>query len=293
MGMSSWTSETRTHYANRSAVSASKSREELFQNKSIRKDFDPKNIVMRESVDSDANPESTPIIVGLDVTGSMGMIAEHIAKQGLGTLIESIIDTKPVSDPHLMLMAVGDIHYDRAPLQVTQFEADITIADQLEELWLEGGGGGNSFESYDLPWVFAANKTKSDAWDKRGQKGYLFTIGDELPPKNTNRSVLKETTGITLQADATCEEHLEAAQAKYNVFHVCVEEGYAGGQYRAWEKLLGKRAIRLSSHKHISEVITSAIQVQEGKDPESAIKQWQDPSVRATVAYALDVEQDA
>lgn len=293
MGSSSWTADTRTAYASRSAKSVNKSRSELFQSRSIRKDFNPKNIVMRESVDSEANPQSTPIIVGLDVTGSMGMIAEHIAKQGLGTLIESIIDTKPVTDPHIMMMAIGDINYDDAPLQVTQFEADITIADQLEDLWLEGGGGGNQFESYDLPWLFAARKTKTDAWDKRGQKGYVFTIGDELPPKATDHKVLNENIGLSEQQNMTTNDMLESAQERYNVFHIIVEEGsYARSRpnivREQWTDLLGKRAVMLKNYRHLSEVITSVILVQEGGNPEDAIAQWQDKSVRESVEYALN-----
>lgn len=292
MGNSVWTNSTRAEYAVRSTVAQTKSREQLFQNKSVRKDFDPLNITLRESVDSDANPESTPIIVGLDVTGSMGMIAEHIAKQGLGTLIESIIDTKPVTDPHLMMMAIGDINYDRAPLQVTQFEADMKIADQLEELWLEGGGGGNRFESYDLPWLFAARKTKTDAWDKRKQKGYVFTIGDELPPTSTGRENLKESLGFTNQTDMTAQDMLEEAQERYNVFHVVVEEGWFAQSNisevrEKWHKLLGKRAIMLKNYSHISEVITSVLLVDQGADPDAAINQWQDKSVRESVEHAL------
>ena len=78
-----------------------------------------------------------------------------------------------------MAMAIGDAECDRAPLQVTQFEADIRLADQLRELWIEGGGGGNRGESYHLPWAFAAMRTSTDCFERRGRKGYLFTIGDE------------------------------------------------------------------------------------------------------------------
>ncbi|MBZ0186346.1 MAG: hypothetical protein K8F91_08875, partial [Candidatus Obscuribacterales bacterium] len=150
--------------------------------RSMDDDLDPAKMTIRESCDSNMNPLSTPIIVAVDNTGSMGFLAEHLIRKGLGVLIEEIYERKPVSDPHLMCMAVGDAWCDRAPLQATQFEADIRLADQLSKFFIEGGGGGNRFESYNLPWYFAATRTRCDSYLKRNKKGYLFTVGDEPPP---------------------------------------------------------------------------------------------------------------
>lgn len=290
MGGGTW---TRSDYATKSATYQTKTRAQLFSNR-ISKDFDPKNITIRESCDSADNPNSTAVIIGLDVTGSMGFIAEHIAKKSLGTLVESIHDRKPVSDPHIMMMAIGDIQHDNHPLQATQFEADIRIADQLTELYLEGGGGGNSYESYDLPWIFAANKTKIDCFEKRGVKGYLFTIGDELPPRTASYQRLNEEINTQFQSELTQGQALIEAQEKYNVFHVIVEEGwYCSSSNRKdevvskWRDLLGKRAIVLNDHKYISEVITSVMQVSEGEDPETVIAQWQDQAAKDAVRYSL------
>ena len=126
--------------------------------------MDPSKITLRESCDSVDNPNSVPIILGLDVTGSMGRYAELIAKKYLPDLMTAIIERSPVADPHLMFMGIGDARMnDSAPLQVSQFEADIRILESLREIYLEGGGGGNSNESYDLAWYFGANKTKIDS----------------------------------------------------------------------------------------------------------------------------------
>jgi hypothetical protein len=222
----------------------------------------------------------------------MGMIAEHIAKKGLGTLVESVLDRKPVTNPHFMMMAIGDITCDRAPLQATQFEADIKISDQLAELWLEGGGGGNHYESYDLPWVFAARKTSIDCFEKRGKKGYLFTIGDELPPTTATAKKLTESIGIAEQQDFEAADYLAEAQEKYNVFHIIVEQGsYATRHLKqvnaGWQNLLGKRAITLTDYKFISEVITAVIEVNEGGDPAEVVEQYQNEQCRAVVEAAL------
>src|SRR5690606_25429877 len=119
-------------------------------------------------------------------TGSMGEIAGILAREGLGTLVESILDRKPVSDPHIMVMGVGDSSCDHAPLQASQFEPDIRVAEQLKNIYLEGGGGGNRHESYTLPWYFAAEKTDIDCV-KHGKKGIIFTFGDEECPPELSR----------------------------------------------------------------------------------------------------------
>lgn len=290
MGNATWSRDT---YAATASSYEHKSRAEIFRQFEVKKEFDPRTVAIRESCDSAANPVSNPIIVGLDVTGSMGIIAEKIAKKGLGTLIEGILERKPVSDPHIMIMAIGDVFHDRAPLQVTQFEADIRIAEQLTGLWLEGGGGGNAFESYDLPWVFAARKTKIDSFDKRGKKGYLFTIGDENPPQQAaSKNMLTEAVGAGGQADSTTAELLAEAQERYNVFHIIIEQGdYARRALKSvtknWHDLIGKKAIHLNDYDYIAEVIISVIEVNEGKDPQDVIDSWSDIKTKAAIQYSL------
>lgn len=113
----------------------SKATDEIYSSH-FHKNLNPKGVKIRESRDSEDNPRSTPVIIALDVTGSMGMIADVIARTGLGTLFEAILDRKPISDPHLMFMGVGDANCDSAPLQVSQFEADKRIIEQLTQIYL-------------------------------------------------------------------------------------------------------------------------------------------------------------
>jgi len=220
-------------WASYSATNSTKSTSEIFRSTNIHKDLDPKGI-NRESRDSDENPESTAIIVGCDVTGSMGMIADALIREGLGVLFEEIYDRKPVSDPHVMVMGIGDVTCDSAPLQVSQFEADLSIAESLEKIYIEGGGGGNEFESYDMPMYFAAYHTSIDCFEKRGKKGYLFTIGDELPPTATSKRALKEVVGDDgFEVDVPFEDTIAAAQKMYNVYHIIIAEGYYANSYGA------------------------------------------------------------
>lgn len=268
-------------YASFTSSTVGKRTEEIYKSRSIHKDLDPKDVKLRESRDSEDNPNATPIIVGIDVTGSMGMLADVIARKGLGTLFEGILDRKPVPDPHIMFMAIGDANYDSAPLQVSQFEADARIIEQLTNIYIEHGGGGNGYESYNLPWYFAGFHTEHDSMVKRGKRGYLFTLGDEEAPGDLTAEQIKTVIGDDLQSTLSSKDMLEIAQRSYHVFHVIIEEGsYARSRMDkvvdSWVDMLGQSVIRLSDHTKLAETIVSAIEVTEGLDAKDSAERWGD-----------------
>jgi hypothetical protein len=254
-----------------SSSTLGKSTDEIYTARTIHKDLDPKGVKIRESRDSKDNPQSTPLIVGIDVTGSMGMIADVIARQGLGTFFTEILEHKPITDPHLMFMAIGDANCDSAPLQVSQFEADNRIVDQLTNIFIEHGGGGNSFESYNMPWYFSARHTEHDSIIKRGKRGYLFTIGDEEAPNTLTRDQIAEFIGDRLEREMDSAEMLAEAQRMYDVFHIVIAEGdHARGHMAqvmsSWTSLLGQHVVKLADHKKLAETIVGIIETVEGRD---------------------------
>lgn len=282
MGYAKWDPNAWSAYAR---STRGKSRSELFASTRMKAALNPAKITKRESRDSDDNLPSTPIIVGIDVTGSMGVLAEALVKRGLKPLFEEILDRKPVTDPHVMAMAIGDAWFDQAPLQVTQFEADIRVAEQIQDLFIEGGGGGNQYESYNLPWYFAATKTATDAWQKRSKKGYLFTVGDEPCPPVLEAAHIKRVFGTGAQRDLPSADVLALAERQYEVFHVVVEEGsFARSRpdlvMQSWTEVLGQRVLRLSDHEKLSEVIVSAIEITEGKDAGAVAASWSSDTSR-------------
>lgn len=254
--------------------------------------LDPKDVRARESRDSEDNPNSNAIIIALDVTGSMSSVLDDMARNGLKTLVTEIYDRKPVSDPHIMCMGVGDVEAgDRAPLQVTQFEADIRIAEQLAKIYLEMGGGGNCHESYHLPWYFAAMHTSIDCFEKRGKKGYLFTVGDEQPPRELLAKHIEKVLGYLPQADLTTNDILTMVSRSYHVFHLMVAQGshfkyHRDTTVKEWTEILGQRALVLDDYTKLAEVVVSAIQVNEGIDVDTVVKSW-DGSTSLTVRTAV------
>ncbi len=291
MGYGRWSDEDWKSYA-ATNIKGKSSVYDIYKAKVMDDTLNPRGIKFRESCDSIANPNSTPVIVALDVTGSMSFILDEMAREGLKELATEIYERRPITDPHMMFMGVGDVKYDEAPLQVTQFEADISIAQQLTKIYLEQGGGGNNCESYTLPWWFAAMHTKCDNYVKRGKKGYLFTIGDECPPKDLSAVEIERVLGYKPEFSTTPTEKLyNLVSRQYEVFHVITEEGYycsANHQkvVDAWRKVLGQRALLLSDHKKLPELIVSTLQVMAGEDKEEVLDSW-DGSTKLVISKAI------
>jgi hypothetical protein len=265
MGNSSYSTNDRTVRAN-SMQFHTKSVDQIFtQNveRKCHKDMDPKNVLRRECRDSEAHPNAIPIQLFLDVTGSMGHIPHEMIKDGLPTLMGTLIQ-KGVQDAALMFGAIGDHENDRVPLQIAQFESgDAELDMWLTRSYLEGGGGGNAGESYLLAWYFAANHVSTDAFEKRGQKGFLITIGDEPCLRNLPVTAVKGIMGDTAvgQGNFTREELLAAAQEKNHVYHIQINHGSRGCD-PAWKEMLGANLIEISDYKTISKVIADLILAQ-------------------------------
>jgi len=261
------------------ANTAGKTRAQVFTSSSMKDAYNPALINVRESRDSADNPNSSNILLGCDVTGSMGMIAEQLMRTDIIRIAEGIYDRKPLPDPHIGVLAIGDAYSDRAPLQATQFEADIRLADQVRELWLEGNGGGNGGESYSLAHLFAATKTVADAYEKRGRKGFLITIGDEPIHDRVEGDQLARIMGATFSEAMTKRQCADLAARTYEVFHIVLaNEGYARHGLRhvleTWNEILPERVVVLSDIAKLSETVVSILQVINGERKEDVAASW-------------------
>lgn len=218
------------------------------------------NVGVRESRDSEEHPFSTPIIIALDVTGSMMDTPYKMIRDQFPKIMDSLIQLG-VSDPQIMFMAIGDHVYDRYPLQTGQFESDTAkLLDTLQSLVIEGGGGGNLGESYLLAHIVAGYHTETDSWFKRHTKGFLFTIGDEPNLDKVAGVRLERILGYqTGAASITAEEALQKAQEQYHVFHVHITNASHGTRpVESWKNLLGQNVLMCKSDE-VDKVIAKAI----------------------------------
>jgi hypothetical protein len=220
----------------------------------------------------------------------MDRVLENISKR-LNVLLKEIYNKKPVDDPQVMFMAIGDTTCDDHPLQVTQFESDIRIAEQLNDIYFERGGGGNDGESYTLAWYFAARHTKIDSFEKHNKKGIIFTIGDEPWLDTISKEDIKAFVGDTIQADLTAEQLLTEVSRQYEVYHLVIEEGsycryYGNDAKNKWISLIGQRTIPVSDCEKIPEIIVSILEVMNGKNKADVVKGW-DGSTSVVVQKAI------
>ena len=251
MGCGSWTKASYTSYSKSvgrsvskdGTISGSYSNQDMFKATNIDPALDPKNVI-RECCDTEEHPNTVPVILALDVTGSMGQAAVEVAKK-LNVIMTKLYEK--VTDVEFLIMGIGDLACDTCPIQASQFESDIRIAEQLDKIYFEFGGGGNNYESYTAAWYFGSRHTKLDCLN-RGRKGIIITMGDEqlnpYLPLRGRYSGLIEATGDNLQEDVETKDLYNEVSKKFNIYHLDVNHG------RRWDE----DEIETSYRKYLDDV---------------------------------------
>lgn len=268
MGGGSWTTSSFTSYCTTTrgysasdisldgTITASLSSQEMYKARFLDPVLSPLK-VMRECRDSAEHPYTIPVILALDVTGSMGSAAVEVAKK-LNVVMTNLYDQ--VKDVEFCIMGIGDLAYDRSPIQISQFESDIRIAEQMDKVYFEYGGGGNSYESYTAAWYMGVRHTDLDCW-KRGQRGIIITMGDERMNPYLPMSALNTCTGDGVQTDINTAELYKEVTEKYDVYHLDVNHGWRhdDGIESSWKSLLDDKHFREVTLDSIADTIVEII----------------------------------
>lgn len=279
MGYGSWSDSAFRSYSSSKGRSVSASgvvdgnysNQEIFKSYDLNPMLDPKNVT-RECCDSDEHPNVVPVILALDVTGSMGQAAVEVAKK-INVVMTELYKTMP--DVQFLIMGIGDMACDSVPAQASQFESDIRIADQLEKIYFEFGGGGNGFESYTLAWYFALNHTKIDAIDKRNKKGIIITMGDEpinpYLPKRGGRASFESVFGDIIEEDIDTNALYQEVSKKFECFHIHVNHNSSRSFYSfencgpTFAKVMGEDRVICATLDDVADKITEVINNNAGK----------------------------
>lgn len=190
--------------------------DESTSRREVHQDLNPKNAT-RECRNSVEHPNTTPIVVAMDITRSRGNDAKIIFNK-LPMFIGQIIMKGYASDPVISFAAIGDATSgDHAPIQVCQFESDNRLDEALSKIWLEEGGGGTGQESYELMAYFYAKHSVLDSL-RHGKKGYFFFLGDEGFYPEVAKDQVKVIIGDELSANISSAKIFRELQEKYHVF---------------------------------------------------------------------------
>ncbi|HEY1486589.1 MAG TPA: hypothetical protein VGF84_10820 [Micromonosporaceae bacterium] len=236
--------------------------------------LDPLGVTIRESRDSDEHPQTVSIAVLFDVTGSMRGVPRVLQQKLpglLGLLLRKGLGAERhqgyATDPQILFGAIGDATCDRIPLQIGQFESDNRMDDDLGRFVLEGGGGGQQTESYELAMYFMARHTELDSFVKRGRRGYLFIIGDEMAYPTVKRSEVAEIIGDQLGEDIPTEAIVAELRRTYDVYYILPSgSSYAGSSVILdyWRGLLGQNVLELDNLDAVCETIALTVGLGEG-----------------------------
>lgn len=268
------------------------SAEQVFKQRGMFADFNPSKIKLpREALDSAMSPHSRGVILAPDLTGSMGRYLLSLIQTQLPTLVKELLKRFSFN-PHILFAGIGDVAVgDEAPLQVTQFESDLRMLEQLEKLWLEKGGGGNRYESYILAWYFAGMFCKMDCYEKRGEKGFLFTFGDEEPTPSLSARELKTVFGERPEIDyrtVSATDCLEMASEKFYPYHIILHgSNFWACDMTKWERLLEGHVCNLEDYDCLPELVCAIISMYEGKSKSEVLEDISDTHTRSVIRTAL------
>lgn len=268
MGSGAWTSDDYEAFAksrgrvvdSSGAVAGSYNNQDIFRSRDISAALNPRGVI-RECCDSPEHPATVPVILALDVTGSMGKAAVEVAMK-LNVIMTNLYDQ--VKDVEFMIMGIGDMACNKRPLQMPQFESDIRIADQLEQLYFEFGGGGNGWESYSLAWYAGLHHTRLDCW-QRGKKGIIITMGDEMLnpyiPVRGMMTSMQSVLGGKIDKDIDTASLYAEASKMFEIFHLHIQEGlhsFEDTKY-SFSKYLDNQHLFSVDMEMISAIITKIV----------------------------------
>lgn len=177
-----------------------------------------------------------PVVILCDVTGSMGKWPAtifsklpYLDKEGKEYLGE---------DMEISFAAIGDAFSDKYPLQIRTFSKGLDLPVQLKELVIEGGGGGQSQESYELGALYYARNAKMP----NAVRPILIFIGDESLYEFVEKRHAKDIHVDLESSRIDTKDIFEELKRKFSVYVVRKPYDRSGESaiQKQWVSLLGE-----------------------------------------------------
>lgn len=239
-----------------------------------------------------------PICVLLDVTGSnidfaracydkAPMFFGQIEQQGY----------LPAGEFAIAFNAVGDAFTDYAPLQIAEFEYAKEIDPWIKKIYLEGNGGGQQKETYELGAYFFNEMLEMP----NAEMPFMFILADEAPYPKLHRDIVVKILGDCKFPEPTIDSKIifEKLDKKFHNNVFVLLNKYSGcsfddGITSGWESVLPKeRIIKLEQEKSFVDIMLGIIaMVSNARSKDAYIKDMgnrgQDASRITAVNNALD-----
>jgi hypothetical protein len=238
-----------------------------------------KQVLSRKSMENSLSPYNrsikstkiSPVCFNLDVSGSNIEFAT-IFYDKAPMLHGQIEQQGYLKDFDISFSATGDAYTDSAPLQVGNFAYGLKNDAVLAKLFLEGGGGGQKMETYELSaYYFAKKCTMPNA-----KNPFFFFIGDEAPYPELEPRLLQKVVGSKISKSVDSGIVFESLMKKFkgNVFFL--QNPYYGNRNRTyetnsiraqWEEYFGDRKgqiLPVYEEKSVVDVILGVIALRTG-----------------------------
>lgn len=187
---------------------------------------------------------SLPVLTAFDGTGSMGgNVAKAFEAIGrLFTVLQPLSSRVNVQIASSVWQDVCDWEdYGYPTIQVSQFESDERVAEQMR-LLLPAKAGGDTTEDYQLGLLYTLRQVETDWQEYYGLKPYLIVVADEVGRDEIRPSTAKKHLGIELQSTVTTVEVCRQLLRSWQVFYLNVGGGDGSPSSRVtswWSRLLG------------------------------------------------------
>ena len=206
-----------------------------------------------------------PLVYIFDITGSMGNLPRLIFDK-MPMVAGQIVEQKYLDKPEISLAAVGDVTCDEGPLQVCDFAKIRDLDPLLKKIWIESGGGGQHYESYEFMAYYYAR-----LYDMQGARLpiCLFT-GDESFREKLSGTELRKHFG-SQHEDIDAATVFEELKQKFNrnvfLLHRFYEShGLNKEIVEQWESVLGRGyVIKLPEDAAVADITLGILALVSGK----------------------------
>lgn len=238
----------------------------------------------------------TPLIIWVDVTGSMGQWPATIFSK-LPYLDHEVKTEYLGADTEVCFGAVGDAHSDSYPLQVQSFTKGTDMAKKLEELVIEGNGGGQHKESYELAALYTLHNIETP---RAVEKPIVIFIGDEMAYDFVSVTEAKSHAKVKLASAMSTKDIFKNLADRFSPYLIL--KAYKMGEApinheieRFWVNLMGRdRIAYLDDAQRVVDVVFGILAKESGREDyfRKEIEARQTPAQVKTVYKALDTIHD-